>query len=178
MTAGGRRGKAIIAPVDSAREWIFFAAGTFALMGGSLIAGAEKRAADAEAWESERRRLAGEPGIDGRGGFARFHRRLNQCFGAAALLAAGALAAGVPAARGPRWSPSGTAAGAIGALLVASSVMGAAAAVLGRRPAPRFLRDEPPRPAPLGERVSAALNWALRAWWLAYGARLLWGRFG
>lgn len=164
--------------MDPAREWNVFATGTFALMGGSLIAGAEKRAADATAWENERRRLAGAPPIDLRGGFARFQRLLNQGFGVAALLAAGALAAGVPAGRGLRWSPSGAAAAATGALLVASGLMGAAAGVLGRRTVPRFLRDEPPQNDPLGERASGALNWALRAWWFAYGARLLWGRFG
>ncbi|NNN05141.1 MAG: hypothetical protein HKL90_04500 [Elusimicrobia bacterium] len=164
--------------MDPAREWSFFAAGTFALMGGSLIAGAEKRAADATAWENERLRLAGAPPTDRNVSFARFQRLLNRGFGVAALLAGGALAAGVPAGRGPRWSPSGAAAAAIGALLVISGVMGAAAGVLGRRSAPSFLRDESSRKAPPGERVSGALNWALRAWWFAYGARLLWGRFG
>lgn len=164
--------------MDPAREWIFFASGTFALMGGSLIAGAEKRAVDATAWENERRRLAGAPPIDRRGGFVRLHLLLNRGFGVAAVLAAVALAAGVPAGRGPRWSPSGAMGAAIGALLVASALMGAAAGVLGRRPVPSFLRDEPARQAAPGERASGAFNWALRVWWFAYGARLLWGRFG
>ena len=76
------------------------------------------------------------------------------------------------AARGP-------AAVVLGAALVLLALAGLAAHLLGRRPIPRFVQDAAGGPAaPLGERAAEVLSWAMRAWWLAYGGRLLWSLRG
>jgi len=164
--------------VDPAREWSFFVAGTFALMGGSLIAAAERRAADAVVWENERRRHAGAEPVACDGPFLTAQRRLNQGFGAA-LLVLGALVGAGLLERLSRWRPSGPAAFVLGAALVLLAFAGVAAHLLGRRPVPRFVQDAVGGPAaPLAERASEVLSWALRAWWLVYGGRLLWSLRG
>ena len=162
--------------MEPAREWSLFVAGTFALMGGSLIAGAGRRAADAVVWENERRRLAGVQAVNCNGPFLRAQIRLNRGIGAALIAGAALLGAGL-FGRLQAWRPSGAGALACGAALVVLSAASVAAHFVGTRPVPRFVEDAAP-PSPLRERAADVLAWTLRAWWLAYGARLLWGLRG
>lgn len=160
--------------MDPAREWSWFVAGTFALMGGSLIAAADRRAADAVVWENERRRHAGAEPVACDGPFLTAQRRLNQGFGAALLVLGALVGAGIPARLG-NWRPSGVVALVLGAALVLLALAGVASHLLGNRPVPRFVQDAGGGlAAPLAERAAEVLSWAMRAWWLAYGGRLLW----
>ncbi len=165
--------------MDPAREWTFFVAGTFALMGGSLISGAGKRAADAVVWENERRRHAGAEPVACDGPFLRFQLLLNQGFGVAAVLFGLGLAVAGLSGRLLSWRPSGALAFGLGATLILSVLAGATAHLLGRRPVPRFVQDaDSGRDAPPAQRAAEWLSWALRVWWLGFGARLLWGLRG
>jgi hypothetical protein len=164
--------------VDPAREWNVFVAGTFALMGASLIAGAERRAADAVVWENERRRVAGAEAVACDGPFLGLQLRLNRGIGAVLLAGAVLLGSG-RFARFENWRPSGAVAGLLAAALIASAAAGAAAHLLGRRPVPRFVQEEHGAASvPPAERAAEWISWTLRAWWLAYGARLLMGLRG
>ncbi len=154
-------------------------AGTFALMGGSLIAGAGKRAADAVVWENERRRHAGAEPVACDGPFLNFQLRLNRGFGAAAVVLGAVLSGAGLSGRFLSWRPSGAVSLALGAALIVLGLAGAGARLLGRRAAPRFVQDAAGAPdAPLSERAGDWLSWTMRFWWLGYGARLLWGLRG
>lgn len=156
--------------MDPAREWTIFVGGAFALMGGSLLAGAEQRAKAVVVWENERRRLSGAEAVPCSGPFLDMQVRLNLAVGAAAALAGAALAAAALRGWVLPWRPAGAAALAFAAVLVAAGLAGLVAQARGR--ASEFPRGEP---LPLRERAVSWLAWVLRAWWLVYGARLLWG---
>jgi hypothetical protein len=164
--------------VDPAREWTVFVGGTFALMGAALAASARRRAHDAVVWENERRRLAGEDAVSCEGAFERLQLRLNRLVGAAGALGGAALLAAAASGRAVSWRPSGPAAAALAAALILAGLAGALARALGRGSAPAFLGAAALAAAeePLGERAARACGWALRAWWIVYGVRLLFQR--
>ena len=158
--------------VDFSREWAVFVSGTAVIAGASLWAGARGRGEDAARWERERRRLLAAE--DGGGDPAPLWRGLHRAFGAAC--AAGGLALGLAASLGrmPRWSLGPGAVRALAGILAAIAALSAAARLSGRG-GPSFLDGEPALARPADERAAEALGWVLRAWWLAWGARFLWG---
>ncbi len=150
--------------MDPARAWTVFGGASLVLMGAALAGGARRHAADALAWQKQRRQAVGAPEpVPPPLPPVRAYR----AGGALLALAGAALAAGAQTglvrARGAAESRPGAV--LIGTAIAACGVGLGTLKILAARTATA--------PRPLGERLGDAALWTLCALWTAFGTVLV-----